>query len=155
VGEYPPTPASEMTCIVSSGASLTHPPTRANRPPGPAIAPKCGNQLFVVRPYILLFYAILVNLVLSAAAHFIVVERAVSHYNIFRNDKRLSMSLQTVNDRLLIAQNGNGTDHFDPRPAVANFLCSKQRRYREPKLETYSSRPFIKKIFRTDRDSLT
>jgi len=77
-----------------------------------------------------------VNLVLSAAVHSMVVERAVSHYNIFRNDKQLSMSLQTVNDRLLIALNGNGMGQFDPRPAVANFLCSKQRRYREPKLET-------------------
>jgi len=31
-----------------------------------------------------------VNLVLSAAPRSMVVERAVSHYNIFRNDKRLS-----------------------------------------------------------------
>jgi len=132
-----------------------YPPTRSNRPPGPASSTKWVNQLFVVRPYsIILFYAIFVNLVLSAAAHSMVVERAVSHYNILRTDKRLSMSLQTVNDRLLIALNGNGTGQFDPRPAVANFLCSKQRRYREPKLETYSSRPFIKKFLRTDRDSL-
>jgi len=87
-----------------------------------------------------------VNLVLSAAPHFVVVERAVSHYNISRTDKRLSMSLQAMNDRLLIALNGNGTGQFDPRPAVANLLCSKQRRHREPKLEKYSSRPFVKKF---------
>jgi len=96
-----------------------------------------------------------VNLVLSAAPHSMVVERAVSHYNIFRNDKRLAMSLQTVNDRLLIALNGNDTGQFDPRPAVGNFLSSKHRRYRETKLETFSSRPFIKKVFfRTNCDSL-
>jgi hypothetical protein len=98
--------------------------------------------------------AVVVNLVLSAAPHSMVVERAVSHYNIFRNDKRLSMSLQSVNDRLLIALNGNGTGQFDPRPAVAGFLCAKQRRYREPKLETYSHRPFISKFFRMERDNL-
>jgi len=50
----------------------------------------------------------------------------------------VSMSLQSVNDRLLIALNGNGTGQFDPRPAVAKFLCAKQRRYREPQLEKYS-----------------
>jgi hypothetical protein len=99
-------------------------------------------------------HAILVNLVLSAAPHSMVVERAVSHYNMFRNDKRLSMSLKSVNDRLLIALNGIGTGQFDPRPAVASFLCAKRRRYREPKLETYSRRPFVKKFFRTEHDVL-
>jgi len=61
---------------------------------------------------------------LLLSAHSMVVERAVSHYNIFRNDKRLSMSLQTVNDSLLIALNGNGTGQFDPRPAVISFALS-------------------------------
>jgi len=42
---------------------------------------------------------------------------------------------------------------IDTRPAVANFLCSKQRRFREPKLETYCSRPFIKKFFRSPHRS--
>jgi len=60
-----------------------------------------------------------------------VVERAVSHYNIFRNDKRLSMTLQSVNDHLLFALNGVGTGNFDARYAVAHFLGSKRRRYRE------------------------
>jgi len=97
-----------------------------------------------------------VNLVLSAAPHFVVVERAVSHYNISRTYKRLSMSLQAVNDRLLIALNGNGTGQFDPRPAVANFLCSKQRRNGEPKIGNVPvAEPSIyQKFFRTDRDSL-
>jgi hypothetical protein len=97
---------------------------------------------------------ILVNLVLSAAPHSMVVKRAVSHYNIFRNDKRLSMRLQSVNNRLLIALNGVGTSRFDPRPAVARFLSAKQRRFREPKLESYTSRPFIKKFFRSESEVL-
>ena len=83
-----------------------------------------------------------------------VVERAVSHYNIFRNDKRLSMSLQSVNDRLLVALNGVGTGNFDPRPAVAHFLGSKRRRYREPKIQSYSTQPFMKKFFRTESEIL-
>lgn len=98
--------------------------------------------------------AILVNLVLSAAPHSMVVERAVSHYNIFRNDRRLSMSLQSVNDRLLVALNGVGTGNFDPRPAVAHFLGSKRRRYREPKIHSYSTQPFMKKFFRTESEVL-
>jgi len=57
---------------------------------------------------------------MSTALHSMVVERAVSHYNIFRNYKRLSMSLQSVNDRLLDPLNGVGTGNFDPRPAVAH-----------------------------------
>jgi len=73
----------------------------------------------------------MVNLVLSAAPLSMVVERAVSQYNIFRNDKRLSMSLQSINDRLLVTLNGVGTGNFNPRPAVAYFLGSKRRRYRE------------------------
>jgi hypothetical protein len=40
---------------------------------------------------------------LSAAPYSMAVERAVSHYIIFRNDKRLFMFLQSVNDRLLVA----------------------------------------------------
>jgi len=63
--------------------------------------------------------AILVNLVLSAP-HSMVV--AFSHYNSFRNDKRLSMSLQSVNDRLLVALNGVGAGNFDPRHAVARLI---------------------------------
>jgi len=41
------------------------------------------------------------------------------------------MSLQSVNDRLLVALNGVETGNFDPRHAVAHFLGSKRRRYRE------------------------
>jgi len=60
------------------------------------------------------------------------------------------MSLQTVNDRLLIALNGNGTGQFDPRPAVANFLCSyKQRRYtvNQNWKRTVAAHSFHQKVF--------
>ena len=71
-----------------------------------------------------------VTLVLSAVPHSMAVERTVSHYNIIRSDKRLSMSLQSTNDRLLIALNGPGTADFDPRPAVAAFFRKKESRHR-------------------------
>ena len=89
-----------------------------------------------------------VTLVLSSVPHSMAVERTVSHYNIIRSDKRLSMSLQSTNDRLLIALNGPGTADFDPRPAVAAFFRKKERRHREPELQLYRSRPFVQKFFR-------
>ncbi len=91
---------------------------------------------------------LLVDLVISAVPHSMTVERTVSHYNNFRSDRRLSMSLQGVNDRLMISLNGPGTSHFDPRPSVAAFLQSKQRRYKEPNPEKYEQRAFMKKFFR-------
>ena len=68
----------------------------------------------------------LINLDLTATPHSMVVERTVSHYKIFLNDKRLSMPLQSANNRLLIALNGVGTAFFDPRPAVTLFLQRKE-----------------------------
>lgn len=91
---------------------------------------------------------VIVTMVLSAVPHSMTVERTVSHYNIIRSDKRLSLSLQSTNDRLIIALNGLGTAFFDPRPAVAIFLQKKTRRYREPELQLYCERAFIKKFFR-------
>lgn len=96
---------------------------------------------------------LLVDLVISAVPHSMSVERTISHYNNFRSDRRLSMSLQGVNDRLMIALNGPGTSHFDPRPAVAAFLQSKQRRYKEPNLEKYEQRAFMKNFFRGQKSS--
>ena len=52
------------------------------------------------------------------------------------------------------ALNGVGTGNFDPRPAVAHFLGSKRRRYREPKIHSYSTQPFMKKFFRTESEVL-
>ena len=48
---------------------------------------------------------VIVTIVLSVVPHSMTVERTVSHYNIIRSDKRLSLSLQSTNDRLLIALN--------------------------------------------------
>jgi len=53
-------------------------------------------------------------------------ENHLSHYNNIRSSHRLSMSLETVNDRLAISLNGAGTAHFDPRPCVAEFLIAKE-----------------------------
>lgn len=75
------------------------------------------------------------------------VERAVSQYNIFRNDKTLSMSLQRVNERLLVALNGVKTSNVDPRPAVSYFLGSKRHRYREPKIQSFSTSTIYDKVF--------
>jgi hypothetical protein len=58
------------------------------------------------------------------------------------------MSLQSANNRLLISLNGIGTASFDPRAAVAAFLRSKQRRFKEAQSETFQQRPFVKKFFR-------
>ena len=57
---------------------------------------------------------VLINLDFTATLHSMVVEKTVSHYKIFRNDKRLSMPLQRVNNRLLIALDGVGTAFVDP-----------------------------------------
>lgn len=73
---------------------------------------------------------VICNLVESAAPHSMVVERTVSHYNLFRSHHRMSMSLQAANNRLIIALNGSGTSTYDPRPAVAEFLIRKERRIR-------------------------
>ena len=74
-------------------------------------------------------------------------ERAVSHYNNIRSAHRLSMSSATANARLIIAVNGVGTAHFDPRPAVSAFLAKKERRMREPDFNTYKNREFVSKFF--------
>lgn len=80
--------------------------------------------------------------------HSMATERAVSHYNNIRSPHRLSMSGDTANARLIIALNGVGTAHFDPRPAVSAFLARKERRMREPDATTYKNREFVSKFFR-------
>ena len=89
----------------------------------------------------------LIRLVLTSAPHSMVVERAVSHYNLVRRSNRLSMSLASANSRMMIALNGVGTACFDPRPAVAAFLNSKGRRFREADRDSFKERPFAKKFF--------
>jgi hypothetical protein len=81
------------------------------------------------------------------------IERFIPNYNektiysthdIFRS----SLGNDTVNDRLIISTNGTGTASYDPRPAVAEFLKKKSRRYREPDNELYTQRDFVAKFFR-------
>lgn len=74
--------------------------------------------------------------------HSMTVEKVISHYNQFKSIHRSSTSDTTLNSRMSIALNGIGTAYYDPRPAVAEFLKKKERRYREPDLETYSHRNF-------------
>jgi hypothetical protein len=78
------------------------------------------------------------------------VERIISHYNTTVEDKRSCLSDSSVNDRLLVALNGCGTSNYDPRPAVAEFLLRRERRFREPDVEVYQSREFAKKFFRKE-----
>jgi len=54
--------------------------------------------------------------IISLSPHSMQVERIISHYNNIRSPHRLSMTLDTVNDRLIISLNGVGTANFDPRP---------------------------------------
>jgi hypothetical protein len=76
------------------------------------------------------------------------IERVISHHNTFRSSDRLSMSSETVNDRLQISLNGGGTAYFDPRPCVAKFLSS-ERRCGAPDRETYSKRSYVEKFFKS------
>lgn len=80
--------------------------------------------------------------------HSMTVEKVISHYNQFKSIHRSSTSDTTLNSRMSIALNGIGTAYYDPRPAVAEFLKKKERRYKEPDLETYSHRDFVQKFFR-------
>ena len=49
---------------------------------------------------------------------------------------------------MMVALNGKGTSAYDPRPAVAEFLKMKDRRYREPDIEIYAKREFAVNFFR-------
>ena len=61
------------------------------------------------------------------------------------------MSLNTVNDRLLISSNGVGTAHFDPRPCVAKFLTARDRREGHSDPDVYASRFYTRKFFFNSR----
>ena len=92
--------------------------------------------------------------VLSAVAtlspHSMQTERIVSHHNLVVDDHKTSMNSDTINARLHIALNGVDTAHYDLRLAVLHFLSARNGREREPSVEIYSRRDFVKKFFRTD-----
>ena len=59
------------------------------------------------------------------------------------------MTDDTVNARLLLALNREGTASFDLRPAVARFLNDKARREKVPSLSVYKKLAFVSKLFRS------
>jgi hypothetical protein len=75
-------------------------------------------------------------------------ERIVSHHNIIVDDSRTCLATETINARLTIALDGVGTAHYDPRPAVVQFLKMKHRKSGEPDSAVYAQRAFVKKFFR-------
>lgn len=96
----------------------------------------------------------LVQKVLSAIAtlspHSMQTERIISHHNLVVDDHRTGMKSNTINARLQIALNGVGTAHYDPRMAIVHFLSSRNRREREPNVDSYSKRDFVQKFFRKE-----
>lgn len=59
-------------------------------------------------------------------------ERAVSIHTNLKSNKQSGLSQEAWNSRMFIALNGIGTAFYDPRPAVARFLKSKERRGKLP-----------------------
>ena len=91
----------------------------------------------------------LLGSLLVLTPHSMGTERTVSHFNLIRSTHRLSMAKDTTNSRLLVALNGVGTASYDPRPAVAKFLSTKDRRDRSADPSVYAEREFVKKFFRS------
>ena len=60
------------------------------------------------------------------------------------------MNEDTRNARLMIALNGTGTAHYDPRPAVQEFLKMHERKHGAPDLELYRNRKYMEKFFRQE-----
>ena len=91
---------------------------------------------------------------LTLTPHSMATERAVSHYNNIKISSRASLKPESINSYMHVSLNGTGTAYFDPRPAVFEFLKSKDRRNREPNSEIYREREFIKKFFSSDSGCL-
>ncbi|KAG5874455.1 hypothetical protein JTB14_011324 [Gonioctena quinquepunctata] len=66
--------------------------------------------------------------------------------------QKISSNADTLDDRLMIALNGQRTAYFDPRPAIADFFRRKDRRYREPTPEIYQNGDFIEKFCRKETE---
>ena len=76
-------------------------------------------------------------------------ERALSHYNQIKSNHRLSTKTDTVLERMFVSMNGVGVAHYDPRPAVAHFLRTKERRWGNPTPEVYAKQEFVRSFFRS------
>ena len=93
----------------------------------------------------------LLGSLIALTPHSMGTERAVSHFNMVMSSHRLSMAEDTVNSRLLVSLNGVGTASYDPRPAVAKFLTSKDRRDRQADPSVYAEREFVKEVLPQQR----
>ena len=91
---------------------------------------------------------------LTLVPHSMATERAVSHYNNVKTSGRSSLLPETINTIMHISLNGKGASFFDPRPAVYEFLNSKERRNREPSKELYKQREFVKHFFKQESGCL-
>ena len=91
---------------------------------------------------------------LTLTPHSMATEGAVSHYNNIKTSSRASLKPESINSYRHVSLNGRGTAYFDPRPAVYEFLKSKDRRNKEPTAESYREREFIKKFFSSDSGCL-
>ncbi|KAL4148449.1 hypothetical protein QTP88_002689 [Uroleucon formosanum] len=92
----------------------------------------------------------LVQSFISLTPHSAGPERAVSLHTTLKTSKQSSYSREAINSRMYIALNGIGTALFDPRPAVAKFLESKERRRKLPDPDLYKNQEFIQKFFSID-----
>lgn len=55
--------------------------------------------------------------------------------------------MQLIVECVLLSLNNTGKTHFEPRPAVSNFLKRKERQYNLPDQKTYENHSFIKMFF--------
>ena len=68
----------------------------------------------------------------------------VSVHNKHLTVYRSNMEQSTVNSRMQIALKVTGIASFDPRGVGADFLKSRQRRFRQSNFESYQERKFVK-----------
>ena len=85
---------------------------------------------------------------LTVVPHSMATERGVFHYNNVKSAGRSSLLPETINTILHISLIWKGAAFFDPRPAVYEFLTSRERRNREPNKELYQQRDFVKHFFK-------
>ena len=75
-------------------------------------------------------------------------ERAVSHYNNIKTVKRAILKQKTVNGVILMSLHGNGTEFYDPWPAVFQFLRMKERPIRQHAMNFTETETFLESFFK-------
>lgn len=106
---------------------------------------KIYHHLKVSTPFSI--FSKLVQSYISLTPHSAGTERAISVHTTLKTNKQSSYSREAINSRMYIAFNGIGTVYYDPRPAVAKFLESKERRRKLPNPELYKSQEFVQNFF--------